>query len=239
METGGLPEYNHPSLLLMRYGSKERGTYEPPSWTKIPGFDISLQKLEVGTTLRYGLEPNKEIKRGFYMSDDYRSFYLSDDYEAEVVLAQRKHKKKQMLESKNDLWFCFNAIHLGKTKEHTGHWIIHVPKGTIHDGSSVSLARLWTGSGISRTLAPAGLLHDFITRVHTSMDGYIYVQPSLWAEPRKVRATIGDLAIIWGAAVESLTERPRWHVKLMENFLKIVHPIHLLATPEQHWRRIK
>ena len=212
----------------MRYGSQDFGTYEPPAWTKIPGFDISLQELNLGTTLRYDIHPKEHTKRGFY---------LTEAYESTIRLAQRKEKRKKMLVNKEPLWFCFNAIHL--KKGFTGHWIIRVPEGTVHDGSSVSLARLWTGSGISRTLAPAGLLHDFITRVHMNTDGYIYARPSLHAEPRKVRATIRDLAIIWGAAVESITERPKWHVKLMENFLKLAHPIHLLATPEQLWRIVK
>jgi hypothetical protein len=110
-----------------------------------------------------------------------------------------------------------------------------VPAGIWHDGSTVSVARFYTGSGISASMAPSGLLHDYLTR-QWQWDRSIPTFPSAHApqEARRKRVSLRDLARIWGASLASLSPRPRYQIRLLTAALALVHPLHLRLTRTQH-----
>ena len=210
----------------MRFGSTDwEGEHrEAPAWTQVPGFDLSLQRLEPGRTITYSLAPQR-IERGFW---------ISPEAVHTVVRAREGERTRQFLRTDNETWFCYHS-----QEKDLPHWFVRVPGGLLHDGSSVSIARWWTGSGLSRPLLPAGALHDYLTRQWTKDWKQIEIHPSYpideEAKPIRRRTTLRELALIWGAAVDSLTARPRWHVRLFERALALVHPLHVLMTPGFRW----
>ena len=203
-----------------------------PKWTCIPGFDLSLSSLPIRTKLDYNLEPRPikdetAIQRGIWDNDNYR---------ATVRLFRRREEVKKLLYSDKPHTFIFHAKNvLGREQS---RWIITVPKNTYHDGSTVSVGRFWTGSGISRDLSPSGLLHDWISRMWLDNDGKIPVRYTVKGKIHWVRASIKDMAKIWGASVQYLTPRPDWMVRVMEWFLAKGQPIIHQFADQRRWELI-
>ena len=195
------------------------GNPEIPRWTKIPGFDLSLNSLPLNTSLTYDLEPRSDKD----LTSLHRGVWDNDNYKATVRMYKRGKEIRKLLSSDKPHTFIFHAKKvLGRD---SSRWIITVPKDVYHDGSTVSIARFWTGSGISRDLAPSGLLHDKLTRWWLNNEGKIPVRFSINGEIQWVEVTIDDMALIWGASVQYLTPRPDWMVRVMEWGLKTGQPI--------------
>lgn len=211
-----------------------RTAYEPPPWTRVPGFDLSLQRLPIGERLSYATQP----PRSFAPGDVDRGFWCDDRYEATVVKAERTMERRRMLRSSQPMTFCWNVgVDLGMPE---AHWFVRVPAGTLHDGSTVSVARWHTGSGISHDLAAAGLLHDFATRRYVATRGKLEVKLSLHpeAETVKRKVNLADLARLWGAAVQSVSPSPPGRIRVLQFCLRCVHPVFMVFTSDEQWREM-
>lgn len=211
--------------------STQHASYEAPAWTRVPGFDRSLQRLPLGQRLRYALQP-----RALGPNDVDRGFWCDERYESTVIKAERRREQRKMLRSDRPLTFCWNVdVDMGAPEP---HWFLQIPAGTLHDGSTVSIARWHTGSGISRDLAPAGLLHDYATRRFLATDGKIEVKLSLHPEAPIVRrvVTLADLARLWGAAVQSVSPSPPARIRFLQFCLRCVHPIFIMLSSDEPWR---
>lgn len=206
------------------------GGYEPPAWTRVPGFDLSLQTLPLGKRLSYALQP-----RPLDDDDVDRGFWCDERYEATVVEAVRGKEKRKMLRSDRPLTFCWHVeVDLGSILT---HWFIRIPAGTLHDGSTVSVARWHTGSGISRDLAPAGLLHDYATRRFLAGQGKMDVRYSMHPEAATIRreTTLAELARLWGAAVQSVSWSPPARIRFLQFCLRCVHPVFIMLSSNEPW----
>lgn len=207
-----------------------------PPWKKvignIPGFDLSLNDLPLGTTLTYKLDPRdtdpSAIQRGVW---DNSSAYI-----AKVVPAERGEDRRKLLTNLNPHTFIFHADHvLGWGGP---HWIIEIPANVLHDGSTVCIGRLHTGSGISRDLAPSGLLHDYLSRLWAGSGGYIPVKKEFRLEEEWVKVSIKDMAKIWGASVQYLTPRSDFTVRIYEWVLANAHPLFIKYGDSRPWVRV-
>ena len=187
-----------------------------PWWASLPGFDRSLRRLNEGQILDYDLQPRRADSPGRWLSPRYRA-------------SVGRRGDSTLLRNEEPLLFRLDRGHAPATTHRD--WHILMPEVIWHDGSTVSVARFYTGSGISASMAPSGLLHDYLTRQwQKDRCMPVFSTASAPHESRRKPVSLRDLARIWGASLASLSPRPRYQIRLLTAALALVHPFHLRLT---------
>lgn len=202
---------------------------------KIPGFNATLQHLDIGEEIVYPLAPRQlddsSIDRGVWMSE-------TGMWRARVAMCQREgswSERRKMLIPDPSV-FAFHCRHvIGRGPER----ILFKMKGFPTDGSTVMIARWGIGSGISADKAPSGDVHDEACRSWNENDGRVRVYESLSDEDGYLfKMSSREMAKVWGASMQYLSVMSDGWIRFLENALACIHPIYTVFSDKRPFTEI-